>query len=375
MKHNVMAILNLEEREQEIRSLTAFRPIATIPIAGRYRVIDFMLSNMVNAGIRQVGIFSKKSTRSLADHLSAGKPWDLNLKHSGLFLFDHTLLGYHNYDAKIFGNNMEFLKKSEADFVVISSSYMIYNMDLQQVIQTHCESGNEITVLYHPTRHAYREFLNCDTLQFDEKETLIGHSKNIGADSNANICMELFVMKTQTLIRLIHQAVRTGETCSFCEFLMKNLQHFRTGGVSFHGYVACINSISSYYRTNMELLNPKVKEELFCPARPVYTKIKDAPPALYDGESRVTDSLTSDGCFLSGTVHHSILSRFVTVKADALVQNCIVLQGAVIHEGAKLNHAIIEKGAVIHPGTVISGTPDFPAVIEKKQDTALFQIV
>ncbi len=375
MKHNVMAILNLEEREQEIRSLTAFRPIATVPIAGRYRVIDFVLSNMVNAGIRQVGIFSKKSTRSLADHISAGKPWDLNLKHSGLFLFDHTLLGYHNYDAKIFGNNMGFLKKSEADYVVISSSYMICNIDLQKIVHSHCLSRNEISVLYHPTRHAYREFLNCDTLQLDENGTLIGHSKNIGADSNANICMELFIMKKETLIQLIYQAVRTGETCSFCKFLMKHLHHFRTGGICYNGYVSCINSISSYYRTNMELLTPQVRGELFHSARPVYTKIKDAPPTLYEGGSRVTDSLTADGCCLCGTVHHSILSRFVTVAPDALVQNSIILQGAVIQEGARLNHAIIEKGAVVHPGTVICGTPDFPAVIEKKQDPALYHAI
>ncbi|MBE7042176.1 MAG: glucose-1-phosphate adenylyltransferase subunit GlgD [Ruminococcaceae bacterium] len=366
MNYNVMAILNLEEREQEIRGLTAFRPIATIPLAGRYRVIDFILSNLVNAGIRQVGIFSKKSTRSLVGHISAGKPWDLNLKHSGLFLFDHPLLGDHNYDAKLFANNMEFLKKSEADYVILSSSYMIYNMDLQQVIEKHRVSGNEITVLYHPVSDAYREFLNCYTLQFDEHNMLTGYSKNIGADNIANLCMELFVMKKEMLIRLIHRAVQMGEGCSFCDFLMKQLHHFRTGGICYHGYVSCINSTASYYRTNMELLTPQVREDLFCSARPVYTKIKDGPPTLYTEGSRATDSLVADGCIISGTVHHSIISRFVTVSPDALVQNCIVLQGAVIHEGARLNHAIIEKGAVVYPGTVISGTPDFPAVIEKK---------
>lgn len=375
MKHTVMAILNLEENEQEIRSLTAFRPIATIPIAGRYRVIDFILSNLVNAGIRQIGIFSKKSTRSLTDHISSGKPWDLNLKHSGLFLFDHTLLGYHNYDAKIFGNNMEFLKKSDADYVVLSSSYMIYNMDLQQVIQAHCQSKNEITVLYHPIRHACREFLNCRTIQINETGNVVGHSKNIGTDSNVNICMELFVMKKETLMKLIYQAVRTGENGSFCDFLMNHLHCFQTGGIGYEGYVSCINSISAYYRTNMELLSEQIRDELFHPFHPVYTKIKDAPPSVYAEGGSVTDSLCADGCILSGMVRQSILSRFVKVESNASVQNCILLQGAVIHKGAKLHHAIIEKGAVVYPGMVISGTPDFPAVVEKKRDSSLFQVV
>ena len=269
MKHNIIAILNLDEQEEEIRSLTAFRPIATIPIAGRYRVIDFILSNLVNGGIRQIGIFSKKSTRSLADHISGGKPWDLNLKHSGLFLFDHTLLGYHNYDAKIFGNNMEFLRKSDADYVVIASSYMICNLDLQQVVRAHCDSGNEITLLYHPTCHAYREFLNCDTLLLDETGRVTGHSKNIGTDSNANICMELFVMRKDILVQLIYRAVRKGETGSFFRFLMEVLPEFRVGGFSFEGYVSCIRSVSSYYQTNMELLEEQVTKELFYEKRPI----------------------------------------------------------------------------------------------------------
>ena len=368
MKHNIMAILNLEEQEEEIRSLTAFRPIATIPVAGRYRVIDFMLSNLVNGGIRQIGIFSKKSTRSLADHISGGKPWDLNLKHSGLFLFDHTLLGYHNYDAKIFGNNMEFLRKSDADYVVIASSYMICNLDLQQVVRAHCDSGNEITLLYHPTCHAYREFLNCDTLQLDETGRVTGHSKNIGTDSNANICMELFVMRKDILVQLIYRAVRKGETGSFFRFLMEVLPEFRVGGFSFEGYVSCIRSVSSYYQTNMELLEEQVRKELFYEKRPIYTKIKDAPPASYEKESDVVDSLIADGCLLSGRVRHSVLFRFVTVSPHALVENSIIMQGAVIHEGARLNHVIVEKGAVIRPGTVICGTSYFPTVIERKSE-------
>lgn len=375
MKHNIMAILNLEEQEEEIRSLTAFRPIATIPVAGRYRVIDFMLSNLVNGGIRQIGIFSKKSTRSLADHISGGKPWDLNLKHSGLFLFDHTLLGYHNYDAKIFGNNMEFLRKSDADYVVIASSYMICNLDLQQVVRAHCDSGNEITLLYHPTCHAYREFLNCDTLQLDETGRVTGHSKNIGTDSNANICMELFVMRKDILVQLIYRAVRKGETGSFFRFLMEVLPEFRVGGFSFEGYVSCIRSVSSYYQTNMELLEEQVRKELFYEKRPIYTKIKDAPPASYEKESDVVDSLIADGCLLSGRVRHSVLFRFVTVSPHALVENSIIMQGAVVHEGAKLNHVIVEKGAVIRPGTVICGTSDFPTVIERKSEHHAIQTI
>ncbi len=374
MKHNVMAFIHLEEPETELRALTAFRPIATIPMAGRYRVIDFILSNLVNAGIRQVGIFSQKNTRSLVDHVSGGHPWDLDLKHSGLFLFDRPLLSPMD-DAKVFGNNMEFLKRSEVNYVLVCSSYMLCNMDFTALIEAHCASGCDITAVYHPTRHAYREFLNCGCLQLDDVGMVTGVNKNIGADSSANICMELFLMSKELLIRLLYQAARAGVTASLADFLMQRLASVRTIGFPFTGYTACINSTSAYYRANLELLDPRVRNELFCPERPIYTKIKDTPPSLYLAGSHVSDSVIADGCRIGGTVSHSILSRFVSQAPDSQIRDSIILQGAVISPGVQLSHAIIEKNVIVHPGTVISGTPDFPVVMERKTDASLFRAV
>ena len=163
MIKDYMAIINLDENENDIRSLTTNRPIASIPIGSRYRVIDFMLSNIVNSGIKNVGIFSSTNSRSLTDHVGTGKAWDLNRKIDGLFLFNHGLCDFVNHDSKLLKNNMEYIYRSSSENVILTSSYMVCNMDLTEVVEAHEASGADMTVVYTETDHADAEFLNCYT--------------------------------------------------------------------------------------------------------------------------------------------------------------------------------------------------------------------
>ena len=172
-----MAIINLDENENDIRSLTTNRPIASIPIGSRYRVIDFMLSNIVNSGIKNVGIFSSTNSRSLTDHVGTGKAWDLNRKIDGLFLFNHGLCDFVNHDSKLLKNNMEYIYRSSSENVILTSSYMVCNMDLTEVVEAHEASGADMTVVYTETDHADTEFLNCYTLDVDKRS---GRLKGVG---------------------------------------------------------------------------------------------------------------------------------------------------------------------------------------------------
>ena len=149
MLRNYMGIINLEENETNIRSLTSTRPIATIPIGARFRIIDFMLSNMVNAGITNVSVFSDKATRSLIDHLGSGRPWDLDRKTDGLFLFSGSLLGNsREISAQSFNYTMDFFSNAKYENVIIAPSYMIANMDLDLMAEKHEASGADISVVY-----------------------------------------------------------------------------------------------------------------------------------------------------------------------------------------------------------------------------------
>lgn len=374
MTKTYMAILNLEENEQDIRSLTAFRPIATIPFAGRYRLIDFALSNIIHAHITQVGIFISKNTRSLIDHIGNGKPWDLNRKIGGLFTFNHSLLGYDQYDVKMFGDNMEYLQKSIPQNVIISSSYMICNIDLQQVMAEHEKAGNDITIVYKKTEDGRHNYLNCSTLNLDSKGRVISASKNIGVTKTANICAEIFLMKKAVLMRLIYKAVQLGYHGNFNQFLYKNLDRYQTGTYSFSGSLQCINSVQSYFNANMNLLHADTRTELFSnPNGPIYTKTKDSPPALYGENSRVENCLLADGCQINGHLKNCILSRFVKIHPDTVLENCIVFQDATIQRGVRLSNVIVEKGVTVAENTQIVGMDSFPIVIERKNYSGIFE--
>lgn len=195
MLNDYAGVLNLNEDDINIRSLTHSRPLACIPIGGRYRIIDFILSNMVNAGIQNVGIFMHGNARSLMDHVGSGKPWDLNRKINGLFVFNFG--GSHGYvsDIELFRENMEYFYQSRQNNVIISPSYMICNMDLEKAVEYHEQSGKDITIVYKKINDGKKRFIDCDVLNLDSDNSVMSVGKNMGMENENNISMEIFIMK------------------------------------------------------------------------------------------------------------------------------------------------------------------------------------
>lgn len=363
-----MAILNLAESENDIRALTTNRPIASIPIGSRYRVIDFMLSNLVNAGIGNVGIFSDSNSRSLADHLGTGKPWDLGRKNDGLFLFNHGLCNLMYTDSKLIKNNMEYIYRSKSTEVILCSSYMICNMDIRDVIEAHEASGADITVVYTHTKNADKEFSNCFTLDIDpETGDLRGAGKNIGVGPEADVCMEIFLMTKDKLTDFVYKSTSLTSLTNFYNLIFDQIGNLRFNTYKFDGYVSCINTVSSYFKSNMDMLDIDVSNDLFRSAeRPIFTKIKDEPPTLYVKGCSTSNSLIADGCVIKGKVKDSVLGRYVDIEEGAVVENSIILQNVRIHKNARLSHVIIDKNVDIDENTELRGNEFFPLVIEKK---------
>ena len=355
-----MAILNLAENENDIRALTTNRPIASIPIGSRYRVIDFMLSNLVNAGIGNVGIFTESNSRSLSDHLGTGKPWDLNRKNDGLFLFNHGLCNLMYTDSKLIKNNMEYIYRSKSKDVILCSSYMVCNMDIADVIRSHERSGADITVVYTHTGNADKEFSNCFTLDIDgeipvtelaEMQPYTDFAAPVGIKGQVTNRAGVVLTSLTSFYNLVFDQIGSA---SF------NLYRF-------DGYVSCINTVSSYFKSNMDMLDLNVSTELFrSGVRPIFTKIKDEPPTLYVDGCHVSNSLIADGCMIEGSVKDSLLGRYVSVEEGAVVENSIILQNVRIHKNARLSHVIIDKNVDIDENTELKGNEFFPLVIEKK---------
>lgn len=365
-----MGIINLSEREDYIKELTYNRPIASVPFAGRYRVIDFALSNLVNAGIQNVSIFTQNKYRSLLDHLGTGKAWDLDRKNDGMFImtpmFNYYTLGIYRGDIENFKNHIDYIHLSKQSNVVVTSSYMICNVDLRKAIKFHEESGADITIVYKKANTCAEDFYQCNTLNLDEDGRINGADINICKRDECNISMEMYIMKKSLFLDIVHTCVSRGDCDYLKDAIHKNVSKFKIMGYRYEGHLACINSIQSYYKANMQLLNLPVSKELFFKNGLIYTKVKDEPPAKYTENARVANSLIASGGVIDGTVENSVIFRGVQIKKGAVVKNSIIMQNCVIEENAFLRNVILDKNVRITKEKQLKGDEKYPVVIEKK---------
>jgi len=367
MLKKYMGILMVNEDEKDIRGLTKHRPIATIPIGSRFRVIDFTLSNMVNAGINTIGVIAKADkTKSIVDHVKSGKEWDLDRKSGGLFFIPPTVTSGESYDVNAFKSNMEFFHRAKAENVILSSSYVISKIDYKKAAKAHKASGNDITVIYKKTTKGDRKYFGCDTLNFSEDGRLVSSGKNIGKESDVNLSMEMFIMKKEILMNLLFNSAQKGIKKALKDVIMDQTAKLKMGGFEYTGYAEFVNSTSAYHKINLDLLKKDVTKELFFNNGPVYTKVKDTQPSLFKNDSKVTNSLIANGCIIDGEVENSVLSRRVIVSKKASVKNCIILQACEIGEGVHLENVIIDKNVKIGNYQEVKGSPEYPVVIEKK---------
>ena len=273
-----LGIINLDESERRMEELVNNRPLASVPFGGRYRIIDFVLSNMTNSGIESIGVFTKNKSRSLMDHISNGKPWDLDRKTDGLRVFNFgDDIPFLN-DVHNFYNNIDFLELSKYDYVLLSPSYMICNIDYAEALKDHIQSKNDITIIYKNVRNADSAFEDCDVVNLDENKKVVSMGRNIARSSVANISMEMYIMKKSLFIDMLEKCMLNGVYKKIKSFINNNVSALNVGTYEFKGYLACINSLNSYYNANMDLLKKKVAKELFNKDNPIYTKGKSEPP-------------------------------------------------------------------------------------------------
>lgn len=368
---DLMGIINLSEDETAARDIAKSRPIGSIPLAGRYRVIDFILSNMVNAGIHNVAVFTQGKTRSIAEHLGHGREWDLDRKKDGLFIFtpynNPMEGGLLQGDIKNFRDQLEYLRYSKQKYVLLSRSYMICNLDLKDAYSFHKESGADITIIYKKVKDGTDKFINCDTLNIDENGRVISIGKNIGKESNCNISMEMYILKRTLFVKILENCISKGENMYVKEALHQEIKELNVNGYAFAGYLGCINSIENYYRISMELLDVEISKELFNKNGYIYTNIKDEPPTKYTEAASVINSMVANGCVVEGSVERSILFRGVKIGKNAIVKDCVLMQKCVIEDGAILHNVILDKNTEISRNKMLCGVPNKPVVIMKNQ--------
>mgnify|MGYP002521794359 CR=1 FL=1 len=343
--------------------LTEYRPIASLPYLGRYRLVDFALSNMVNAGIRTVGMIMPYNYRSLIDHVESGKDWDLDRKNGGLFILPGSAFGTSRTGARFLlrdlVHNKVYFTRSKADYVILSSANFVYNMDLDKLYDAHIASGADVTVLTSTASQAYEDVVGFDVA--DGRVTGVHNGVNFGGTA----VLDCFIISRQLLLDMFDWYAPTDYLDLF-EAMAGDFGRVNVQTLGFDGYTAAVFPKKSYFKSNMDFLDPKVSDEVFPADRFIKTKAHDTPPAKYEIGSHVTNSRVSSGCRIYGTVTDSILGRDIIVEAGATVRNSIVMQGCIIKSGARVENAIVDRGNTVPAGTELRGTPEDVLVKEKR---------
>lgn len=343
-------------------ALSKHRPVASVPFMGRYRFVDFPLSNMVNAGIRTVGVIMPFNYRSVIDHLHTGKDWGLDRKQGGLFLMPGSAFGTSRKGPRFLLRdlvaNRVFLERDTASNVVVSAANIIYNYDYNKLIQAHVESGADITLL--------TKTYTCEAEDVTSVYTEDGRVRGFtyGTRYGDEGFLDCFVVSRTKLLDLLNRYANVDYLDLF-EALEGDLGQMDIRAHRVGIYTGTVFDARMYFKRSHEMHDPKVIEELFPADRPIKTKSHDNPPTKYEAGSRVTNSIVSGGCRVAGTVADSVLSRNVVVEPGASVRNCVILTNCRICRGARVENAIIDRDNTITAGTELRGTPDAVLVKEK----------
>lgn len=345
--------------------LSENRPAASLPYLGRFRLIDFALSNMVNAKITSVGLVMPYNYRSLADHVGAGKDWGLSRKKGGLFMLPGSAFGTSRSGARFLVrdliNNKAYFERDDAEYVVLSSASFVYNMDYRDLVAAHEASDADVTVVTQAARAD-----DADVMTFATENGRVTGIKHGAAEGNTAF-LDCFVIARTKLLEILDWYVATDYLDLFeamdGEFGRLNVQVY-----DFNGYCAPIFNNKTYFVANMDMLKPAVTDELFTSERPIRTKAHDNAPAKFEAGSKVTNSRLAGSDRIYGTVTDSILGRSVTVESGAVVRNSVVMQNCVIKSGAVVENAIIDRNNVIPAGTELRGTEDDLLIMEKASE-------
>lgn len=344
-------------------ALLESRPLASCPFMGRYRLIDFPLSNMMNAGIRTVGVVLPGNYRSLVDHLGSGREWELDRKKGGLFLLQGNAYGTAKHGLRfllrdIISNKMMFQRATEP-YVVMSGTNIVFNMDLSDVIDAHERSGAGITMIY--TR-ADRSVDDATRLEIGDCGRI--QSVSGGCAYGDAEFLDCFVIGRDVLLEICENYA-SADYLDLFEAIKDDFARIDVCSYKFKGLAVGMFNEETYYKRSMEMLNPDIMHQLFTHDRPVMTKAHDVAPAKYASGSNACNSFISAGCRIHGTVRNSILSRDVVVESGASVSNAIIMQSCVIKAGARVDHAIIDKNNVVRANTELRGTPEATLVVPK----------
>ncbi|MBR0091917.1 MAG: glucose-1-phosphate adenylyltransferase subunit GlgD [Lachnospiraceae bacterium] len=365
---SAFGIINATDRVSRVEGLEDYRPVGAFSFIGRYRIIDFIISNMSNSGIDQIKVFTGSNPLPLTEHVGTGRQYNINSKRGHL----HVLFSKHAYAHNLYNtgitcykDNIEVLELMPQEYVVVAPSYMVYTADFAELLQTHVDSGADITMLYQSVDTAREYFLTNYTLTMDKDKRVTLVEPNNGASKTRNIFMDTYIMKKNLFLVLIERALKTSSLYSLANIVADSVNTLQIRGVPHKGYLASVNDFLDYYEANMRLINYESAKDLFHDGWPIYTRTNDSPPTRYLDTAIVTGSIVSNGCIIEGTVENSIIGRNCVIERGAKVKNSIILGNSKIGRNTQVENHVVDKHVRIDSIKRIIGDASYPGYVRR----------
>ena len=373
---SAMGILFPNSYDSLVPELVTERLMASIPFASRYRLVDFMLSSMVNCGIDNVSLIVKRNYHSLMDHLGSGREWDLTRKNGGLNIippFAQKSINVYNGRVEAVASILDYLKRQKEKYVIMADTNIAVNFNFSELLQQHIDSKADVTIAY------TREEIPQALLDIEATKKALYYTLDIADDGRVqkiivnnkekgehNLSMNVYVIERKLLMDQIREAYVNGLTYFERDIISPQLDKLNVRAYQHKGYYARILDIKSYFAENMKMLKEENVQALFSPSS-VYTKIRDDNPTRYATGSHVKNIMAADGCVIEGEVENSILFRGVKVGKGAKIRNCVLMQDTVIETGASVEYAITDKNVKVSAYKELKGTESFPIFVEKRR--------
>ena len=364
--NNVLGIILPNINDHAITELTSHRTFGSVPIGGKYRMIDFQLSNMVNAGINKVGVITTKNFHSLMDHVGSGKAWDLSKRRGGLTMLPPFIQDINSYNSVIQNIHAvrNYIIQSAEEYVLLSECNFLCNVDYSKMIAEHIKNKADVTVMYKKGKLP-ENAENPLVYKFDTDNRINEIRIMNNYNEECNFSVGSMLVKKQMLLELVEDCISKNKLDYKRHILQDNVDKMKIYGFKVDGYSTVISTKNEYYKANMDLMDINIREDLFNNERPIYTKVRDDMPSKYGLLSNVKNSLISQGCVIEGTVENCVLSKGVHIGKGAKVSNCVIMQDTKIGANADIEYVICDKDVVIKDNRSLIGYDTYPIYVKK----------
>lgn len=370
MIKDTLGIIFAHEKVDAMRELTESRTVASVPFGGRYRMIDFVLSSMVNSGIKNVGVVTKSDYYSLMAHLGTGKEWDLNRKRGGLSILPPSINGPDVFSEKsgkisVLMGIIDYIRNSDCKYVLLADANVIANIDYTDLLAAHIEKHAYMTALYKANVYDHSKFKNNAFIDVDSDGRITDIAINQDIQLHSKMLLGTYIIERSLLEFLVCQCIAHNKFDFERDVIQEMFESLDIYAYEYSGYAEKIDNLETYFKVNLELLDINTRQKLFDEGGEILTHVRDEVPTMFGTDACVKNSILADGCFIEGTVENCVLSRNVRVSKGAVVKNCVLMQGTEIGPGATLEYCITDNLVNITEGVSLRGAETYPTVLPK----------